>query len=63
MSNEFADSGRMVAFIEEAETAIMLLDEGMRIVESWDGGFDRRVVALHLLAQGYERACACATGD
>ncbi len=33
----------------------MLLDEGMRIVESWDGGFDRRVVALHLLAQGYER--------
>lgn len=55
MSNELADSGRMIAFIEEAETAIMLLDEGIRIVESWDGGVDRRVVALHLLAQGYER--------
>ena len=27
----------MVAFIEEAETAIMRLDEGIRISESWDG--------------------------
>lgn len=55
MSDEFADSGRMIAFVDEAETAIMLLDEGIRIVESWDGGADRRVVALHLMAQGYER--------
>ena len=27
MSYELADSGRMIAFIEEAETSIMLLDE------------------------------------
>ena len=46
---------RLVSFIEETETAVLLLDEGLRIIEAHDGGFDRRIVALHLTAQGFER--------
>ena len=34
---------------------MMLLDEGIRIIESHDGGVDRRIVARHLAAQGFER--------
>ena len=54
-SNQALPPERMVSFIEETETAVMLLDEGIRIIETHDGGFDRRIVALHLIAQGFER--------
>ena len=46
---------RMLSFVEETETAVLLLDEGIRIIEAHDGGFDRRIAALHLTAQGFER--------
>ncbi len=44
-----------LAFIEETDTAIQLLDEGIRIIEAWNAHGDRRVVGLHLMAQGFER--------
>lgn len=53
--SEHLSSAQAVAFIEETETAVQLLDEGMRVIESWDGGVDRRIVGLHLMAQGFER--------
>ena len=54
-SNQPLPLERMLSFIEETETAVLLLDEGIQIIEAHDGGFDRRVVALHLTAQGFER--------
>lgn len=53
--SEHLSSAQAVAFIEETETAVQLLDEGIRVIESWDGGVDRRIVGLHLMAQGFER--------
>ena len=38
-------------FVFETETAVALLEEGIGHIASWDGGDDRRIVALHLLAQ------------
>ena len=49
------DSERFLAFVFETETAVALLGEGIGHIALWDGGDDRRIVALHLLAQGYER--------
>lgn len=54
-TNQPLSPERMISFIEETETAVLLLDEGLRIIETHDGGFDRRIVALHLTAQGFER--------
>ena len=54
-ANRVLPPERVVSFIEETETAILLLDEGMRIIQAHNGGFDRRIVALHLTAQGFER--------
>lgn len=48
-------SQQSLAFIGESDTAIQLLDEGIRIIEAWNAEGDRRVVGLHLMAQGYER--------
>lgn len=55
MSTDDLDPIRTLAFITETETAVALLDEGIGRIASWDGGEDRRIVALHLLAQGFER--------
>ena len=44
---------RMLPFIEETEAAVMLLDDGIRIIAAHDGGVDRRVVALLLTGQGF----------
>ena len=49
------DLSRRLAFIYETETAVALLDEGIARIAAWDGGDDRRIIALHLLAQGFER--------
>ncbi len=46
---------RMLSFIEETETAVMLLDEGIRIIEAHNGIRDRRIVGLLLTGQGFER--------
>ena len=55
MPTEGLDSQRFVAFIFETETAVALLGEGIGHIALWNGGDDRRIIALHLLAQGYER--------
>lgn len=55
MSADDLDPNRYLAFVTETETAVALLDEGIGRIASWDGGEDRRIVALHLLAQGVER--------
>ncbi len=55
MSTDDLDPNRHLAFINETETAVALLDEGIGRIASWHGGEDRRIVALHLLAQGFER--------
>ena len=55
VSADDLDPNRNLAFISETETAVALLDEGIGRIASWDGGEDRRIVALHLLAQGFER--------
>ena len=55
MPTDGLDSERFLAFIFETETAVALLGEGIGHIASWDGGDDRRLIALHLLAQGYER--------
>jgi hypothetical protein len=44
-----------LSLINETDTAMLLLDEGIRVFETWDGGADRRVLGLHLCAQGFER--------
>ena len=55
MPTEEFDLDRQLAFIQETETAVALLDEGIRSIAAWDGGLDRRIIALHLMAQGFER--------
>ena len=46
---------RRLAFIYETETAVTLVGDGIQSIAEWDGGEDRRVIGLHLLAQGFER--------
>ena len=55
MSTTTLDIDRFMAFVYETETAITLLDEGIERLAAWDGGEDRRFVAMQLLAQGFER--------
>lgn len=43
------------SLIEETETAITLLDEGIRSIAEWDGGEDNRIRGLFSLSQGFER--------
>ena len=43
------------SLVDETETAITLLDEGIRAVAEWDGGEDRRIRGLCLMSQGFER--------
>ena len=43
------------SLIEETETAIMLLDEGIRVIAAWDGGEDHRIRGLFSTSQGFER--------
>lgn len=44
-----------ISLIEETETAITLLDEGIRAIAEWDGGEDRRIRSLFSMSQGFER--------
>lgn len=55
MPEETFDLDRSVAFIYETETAVTLVGEGIQIIAGWDATEDRRIVGLHLLAQGFER--------
>lgn len=55
MSTNTLDIERRFAFIYATETAVTLLDEGIERIAAWDGGEDRRFVAMQLLAQGFER--------
>ena len=43
------------SLIEETETAITLLDEGIRVIAAWDGGEDQRIRGLFSTSQGFER--------
>ena len=43
------------SLVDETETAITLLEEGIRAVAEWDGGEDRRIRGLFSLSQGFER--------
>ena len=43
------------SLIDETETAITLLDEGIRAIAEWDGGKDRRICGLFSMSQGFER--------
>lgn len=55
MPDEVFSVDRRLAFIYETETAVDLLGEGIQSIAEWDGRDDRRVIGLHLLAQGFER--------
>lgn len=55
MPEETFDLDRRVAFIYETETAVTLVGEGIQTIAGWDATEDRRIVGLHLLAQGFER--------
>ena len=44
-----------LSLIHETETAIMLLDEGIRVISEWDGGQDHRIRGLFSTSQGFER--------
>ncbi len=55
MPEETFSVDRRLAFIYETETAVTLVGEGIQSIAEWDGKEDRRVVGLHLLAQGFER--------
>ena len=46
---------QVVSLVEETETALKLLDEGIRVIAEWDGGEDGRVRSLFSLSQGFER--------
>ena len=46
---------RRLAFIFETETAVTFVGEGIQSIAEWDATEDRRIVGLHLLAQGFER--------
>ena len=47
--------GQVVSLVEETETAIKLLDEGIRVIAEWDGGEDDRIRGLFSMSQGFER--------
>ena len=47
--------GQVVSLVEETETAIKLLDEGIRVIAAWDGGEDDRIRGLFSMSQGFER--------
>lgn len=49
------NSRQMFALVEETETAIKLLDEGLRVIAEWDGGEDHRIHGLFSMSQGFER--------
>lgn len=46
---------QLFSLIDEMDTAIALLDEGIRIIAQWEGGEDRRILALFSMSQGFER--------
>ena len=46
---------QVVSLVEETETAIRLLDEGIRVIAEWDGGEDGRIRGLFSVSQGFER--------
>ena len=46
---------QVVSLVEETETAIKLLDEGIRVIAEWDGGEDGRIRGLFSMSQGFER--------
>lgn len=46
---------QLLSLIEETETAITLLDEGIRVIAGWDGGEDQRIRGLFSTSQGFER--------
>lgn len=46
---------QVVALLDETETAIKLLDEGIRVIAEWDGGDDSRIRSLFSMSQGFER--------
>ena len=54
MSNELS-SRQVVALVDETETAVKLLDEGLRVIAEWDGGEDHRIRGLFSMSQGFER--------
>ena len=43
------------SLVDETETAIKLLDEGIRVIAEWDGGEDNRNPGLFSMSQGFER--------
>ena len=55
MPEEALGVDRSLAFIFETETAVTFVGEGIHIIAGWDATEDRRIVGLHLLAQGFER--------
>ena len=46
---------QLFSLIDETETAITLLDEGIRVIAAWDGGEDQRIRGLFSTSQGFER--------
>ena len=46
---------QVISLVEETETAIELLDEGLRVIAEWDGGEDHRIRGLFSMSQGFER--------
>jgi len=55
MPEETLGMDRSLAFIIETETAVTFVGEGIQTIADWDATEDRRIVGLHLLAQGFER--------
>ena len=55
MSEETFSVERRLGFIFETETAVAFVGEGIQFIAEWDATKDRRIVGLHLLAQGFER--------
>lgn len=47
--------GQVASLVEETETAIKLLDEGIRVIAAWDGGEDDRIRGLFSISPGFER--------
>ena len=46
---------QVISLVDETETAITLLDEGIRVIAAWDGGKDHRIRGLFSASQGFER--------
>lgn len=55
MPEETFGVDRRLALIFETETAVTFVGEGIQTIAEWDATEDRRIVGLHLLAQGFER--------